>query len=88
MDVHISRHTLARALRRGVTAEEILDVVVTGRPVPAELGRFAREKTYDFRADWQGRYYEQKKVKVIYVVEAGEAWTVTVISYYGKWAKL
>ena len=85
MEIHISRHTLLRAAKRGVTLEEIEDVVASGSPVPAGLGRSAREKVYLFRCSWKGRYYEQKKVKVVFVMEKDVIWTVTVISHYGKW---
>ena len=85
MKVRIGKHTLSRALKRGVSLAEIEDVLASGHPARAARGRLAREKVYPFQALWQGRFYEQKKVKVVYVVEQGTAWTVTVISYYGRW---
>jgi hypothetical protein len=69
MELHVSRHTLLRAAKRGVSLEEIKDVVASGSLAPAGLGRSAREKVYLFRSSWQGRYYEQKKVKVVFVME-------------------
>ena len=85
MQVRVSRHTLLRALKRGVSLTEIEDTLASGKPVPAAFGRLAREKVFPLNALWQGRFYAEKKVKVVYVIEQRTAWTVTVISYYGKW---
>jgi hypothetical protein len=47
--------------------------------------RLGKAKVYDFGRQRLGKYYEQKKVEVIYAV-AGEAIvTVTVYVFYGKW---
>jgi hypothetical protein len=70
---------------RGISEEEILDVLRSGWPVPAASGRLAREKVFPFGSLWRGRPYAQKKVKVVYVEEAGAVVTVTAYAYYGEW---
>ena len=45
----------------------------------------SKEKVSDFRQQRQDGYYHQKKVQVIYVVQAEVAITVTVYVFYGKW---
>jgi len=40
---------------------------------------------FEYKSTWRGRYYRDKKVRVVYVEEAGVAVTVTAISYFGAW---
>ena len=44
-----------------------------------------KAKVYDFRQKRHGKYYEQKRVEVVYTVERNVAVTVTVYVFYGKW---
>jgi hypothetical protein len=70
---------------RGISEEEILDVLRSGWAVPAADGRLAKEKVFLFEASWRGRSYAHKKVKVVYVEEEGAMITVTAYAYYGEW---
>lgn len=83
--IQIDPHTLERAEERGTNAEEIRDVINTGTSVPARYGRVGKTKTYDFKQQRHGRYYEQKKVEVFYTIEGDAIVTVTVYVFYGKW---
>lgn len=85
MDIQIASHTLDRAAERGATEQEIKDVINTGAPVGARQGRQAKAKVYDFQQMRHGKWYEQKRVEVIYVIEGSTAITVTVYVFYGKW---
>lgn len=88
MIVQIDPHTLERAEERGASEEEIKDVILTGFSIPAKYGRFAKAKVYNFQQHRQGRYYEQKRVEVMYTVSKKEVViTVTVYVFYGKWEK-
>jgi len=44
-----------------------------------------KAKIYPFKDKRHGRYYEQKRVEVFYVVEQDLIITVTVYVFYGKW---
>ncbi len=85
MDVRIDPHTLERAIERGTKEAEIRDVVMTGFPAVAKHGRLAKYKVYSFQQERHGKFYEQKRVEVIYTVEGDLAITVTVYVFYGKW---
>ena len=78
-------HTLERLEERGTSEEEIEDVVLNGAPEAAKGNRKAKSKVFDFRKQRAGKFYEQKKVKVVFVEEENEIVTVTVIVFYGKW---
>ena len=85
MQIRIEAHTLQRAAERGTNAQEIEDVLRTGTDVIAKGGRRAKAKVYPFQQIRLGKYYEQKRVEVIYTVEGGTIVTVTVYVFYGRW---
>jgi hypothetical protein len=85
MRIRIDPHTLERAAERGATRSEIEEVLTAGIPVPAKQSRLAKTKVFSFRRVWRGRYYEQKKVEVIYTEESDVVATVTVYVFYGSW---
>ena len=85
MEIQIDPHTLERAEERGTNEEEIKDVINNGFPIRAKHGRFGRAKVYDFRQKRHDRYYEQKRVEVIYALEKQVIVTVTVYVFYGQW---
>jgi len=78
-------HALKRAIERGASEEEIKQVLLNGTTVPIQEGRKAKEMVFDFNRNWQGKYYLQKKVKVVYIEENDEIVAITVYVYYGKW---
>lgn len=85
IEIRIEPHTLQRAEERGTSVQEIEDVLHTGTEVPAKGGRRAKAKVYPFRQTRLGKYYEQKRVEVIYAVEGETLVTVTVYVFYGRW---
>jgi len=85
MGIQIDLHTLERAEERGTNEDEIKDVFNTGFPIPARYGRMGKAKVYDFKRKRHGKYYEQKRIEVIYAIEKEIMITVTVYVFYGKW---
>jgi hypothetical protein len=85
MDIRIDPHTLERAEERGASEEEIGDVVNTGFSVSAKYGRQGKAKIYQFVKERHGKYFEHKRVEVIYTQDNDVAVTVTVYVFYGKW---
>ena len=61
MEIQIDPHTLERAEERGASEEEIRDVINNGIAIPAKYGRMGKAKTYDFKQQRHGRYYDQRK---------------------------
>jgi len=87
MDIQIDPHTLERAEERGTNADEIKDVIEGGFAIPARQGRLGKARVFDFKQRRLGRYYEQKRVEVIYAAENDAIVTVTVYVFYGTWEK-
>jgi hypothetical protein len=85
MKIQIDSHTLERAEERGTNEEEIKDVIETGFTITGKYGRAGKAKIYEFGQNRHGKYYEQKRVEVIYLIEDNTIITVTVYVFYGKW---
>ena len=81
----IEPHTLKRALERGASENEILEVMEKGSSIKAKNDRFSKELVFDFKNIWNDKYYEQKKIEVIYTIEDDLIITITVYVFYGKW---
>ena len=67
MKVRIDPHTLERAEERGATKEEIIDVIKNGIPIRAKRARTGKAKVFPYNQTRGQRFYEQKRVEVIYI---------------------
>ena len=85
MKIQIDPHTLERAEERGTNEEEIKDVIQTGFSIGAKYDRLGKAKVYPFNQIRDRRFYEQKRVEVIYTIEGDTLVTITVYVFYGKW---
>lgn len=85
MEIIIEPHTLDRAEERGTYKEEIVDVIKNGVQISAKYGKLGKAKVFAFQQTRNKKYYEQKRVEVIYLIEDEKIITVTVYVFYGKW---
>ena len=85
MKIQIDPHTLERAEERGANIEDITDAIENGVSVPAKKNRLAKAKVFPFEQERLGKFYKQKRVEVIYLVENNVIVTVTVYVFYGEW---
>jgi len=69
MKIQIDPHTLERAIERGASEEEIRDVLCAGSDIPAKKNRNGKTKVYQFNQKRMNKFYEQKKIEVIYTIE-------------------
>ena len=83
--IQIDQHTLERAAERGTNRDEIIDVLTNGFDVPAKRQRKAKAKVFNYNQKRLGRFYEQKRIEVIYTVESDKIITITAYVFYGKW---
>ena len=85
MKIQVEPHTLERAKERGAGEDEIRDTIETGFDIPARGNRKGKAKVYDFKQERIGKFYEHKRIEVIYVQEKDLIVTVTVYVFYGEW---
>lgn len=64
---------------RGVERHEIEETIESGLPIVGKQGRLGKRKVYEFRQTRHGKFFEQKRVEVFYVIE--EAAIITVTTY-------
>lgn len=84
MEFQIDPHTLERAMERGAMESEIEDVLQTGITILGKYNRLGKTKVFPFNANRLGKYYEEKKLEVYYIIEEEKIITVTVYVFYGK----
>ena len=53
--------------------------------MPAKGHRQAKSKVFPFQQNRLGKFYEHKRVDVIYVAEQETLITITVYVFYGEW---
>lgn len=85
MKIIIDPHTLQRAAERGALENEIIDTIINGNEEPAKGNRFSKSKIFLFGKSRNEKYYEHKKIQVIFVIEKETIITVTVYVFFGKW---
>lgn len=85
MKIQIDPHTLQRAEERGTNIAEIHIVLEQGTDIPARGNRKAKARVFTFKQERLGKYYEEKRVEVVYVEEKDITITVTVYVFYGEW---
>ncbi len=71
---------------RGVSADEVFEVVTRGEVAEARGERRAKELVFAHERLWAGRFYAQKRVKVVYMIEGDGIVVITVLAYYGRWS--
>ena len=84
MKIQIEPHTLQRAVERGASENEIIDVIQSGVNILGKLGRLGKSKIFAFNNTRIGKYYEEKKVEVYYIIDKQNIITITVYVFYGK----
>jgi hypothetical protein len=84
MKVKIDEHAKERADERGASEDDIYETLRSGNVIIVQGIRSAKEKIYDFNQEWNGKLYEQKQVRVIYLVEENTMIVITVVVKYGK----
>lgn len=80
--IRLSGHTQGQLAYRGTNEHEIVDAIQTSSWEPADLGRLECRKDLPFGREWNGKMYETKQVRPIFVQETGEIVVVTVYTYY------
>jgi Domain of unknown function (DUF4258) len=80
--IRLSKHALDYAKRRGFSVAEVEETIRTSSWSAAELGRLDCRKDFAYSNEWNGRFYETKQVRPVFVEEAREIVVITVYTYY------
>jgi sugar-specific transcriptional regulator TrmB len=80
--IRFTPHALEQGTERGATKEEVIEAIRQGSREPAELGREMCRQNFQFKADWNGRYYAIKQVAPVIVETPKEIVVITVYTFY------
>lgn len=84
MDVIYPNHAKANMEERGVTEEEIEEVLRTGSTIRGQFGRQITTKVLTEGYERRGRSYPHKEVQLIHISESSGIIIVTVKTRYGR----
>ncbi len=78
-------HLRARMIQRGITKEEVKKTFKNGwKANDAKPGTFGKVFVFPYNNDWEGKYYEEKEVRVYYKITEGKITLLTSIAKYGR----
>jgi hypothetical protein len=80
--IRLSGYAQRYASKRGFTLNEGEEAIRTAPWGPAELGRLECHKDFDYRKEWNRKFYATKQVRPVFVEEASELVVVTVYTHY------
>ena len=80
--IRLSQHAQEQARQRGATEEDVRDAIRSAAWGPADAGRLECQKEFVCGRLWQGRSYQTKRVRPIFVDEPNEIVVVTVYVCY------
>lgn len=80
---HLHSHLLNRMGSRGISKEEIEDVLNKGSGLSdAKSGTSGKVLVFPFNDEWEGNYFKEKEVRVYYKVIDDEIIILTAIDRY------
>jgi len=82
-DIHLSKHALDQIKFRGATLEEVVTAITESQWESADEGRLECRINFRYNKEWNGKYYDEKQIRPIFV-EEDEIVVITVYVYYIK----
>ena len=80
--IRLSSHAKEQLRYRGTNLDEIREAIRTTPWQPAELNRLQCRKEFPYGREWNGKRYQTKQVRPIFIDEPTEIVVVTVYVYY------
>ena len=80
--VQFSHHAKEQLRYRGADDSEVEETIRSAPWKPAELGRLECRKDFFYGQEWNGKRYQSKQVRPIFVDEPDRIFVVTVYIYY------
>jgi hypothetical protein len=80
--IRLTVHATEQCVERGATEGEVKETIERGVREAAKRGRFMYRLNFEYRAQWQGRFYAIKQVAAVVAEEQNEIVVVTVYTFY------
>ncbi len=82
MQFEFTKHVLKRANDRGIDLSEIKDALESSKPVVERYNKLSVVKVFEYNRCWEGIFYREKEVKVLFVREDDKIIVITAITRY------
>lgn len=82
--IHFMPHAEDQMKERKAAKEEVIETIRTQKWHPAEKGRQTASKTFLFKQEHYGRYYESKEVVPIFIEEESRIAVITVYTFFSQ----
>lgn len=80
--IRLSEHAKSYIDRRGFTVDEVEQAIRGSVWEPAVMGRQECRKDFTYGREWNGKYYETKRVRPVFVEETDEILVVPIYTYF------
>ncbi len=80
--IRLSTHTASRLVLRGTAAVEVFTAIREAKWEGARNGRFQCRKSYQYGKLWNGKPYNTKQVRAIFLERETEIFVETVYVFY------
>jgi hypothetical protein len=80
--VIIHPHAKSRAMERGASVQEMVEVVETGEVFPAKYSRTGFRKTFIFNDVWLGKHFYVKQLECFAIKEENNWLVISVLVKY------
>jgi hypothetical protein len=81
-EIKFTLHAAGYTERRGFSLAEAEEAIKKSEWISSDKGRLECRMNIPFGKDWNGKHYETKQIRPIFVVEGDEIIVVTVFTYY------
>lgn len=69
MEIRLDKHTIEQMTKRGTNEAQIKEMLNEATECDAQYGRKRKSKVFNYNKMWCGKYYKEKKMEVIYILE-------------------
>lgn len=83
-EIIFTKHSLKQIESRGILQKEVIESIRNSKWLDAQHFRFSVTKVFMFNDIWEGGFYRQKEVKVIFKKENDKIIVITSIARYFK----
>ena len=80
--IRLTVHAKEQCMERGASEGEVKEAIRRGARQAAKHGRFLYRLNFEYRAEWQGRFYAIKQVAPVVAEEQNEIVVATVYTFY------
>lgn len=83
-EFEITKHAHKKLKDRGIDFYEVKETISKSKWIRTRYKRFTSIRVFEYNQVWEGVFYRQKEVKVVFAKENGKIIVITAIARYFK----